>query len=314
MIQLCSRTVLTHSDDGTTGFFQSDILQQKIEKSCLASGLNAPWIAEDIALSVEYSLGEIGRDKIFTDSEIDAVVVKILHEAGLGTVATHYQLDLANKENDISFAPSNIKDIVDRYLHIESPELEYIVDKVVKAGKKLLLKDASPTLILELAKHYLHSNIIKDASFLKKEAELCPWLISKEDILSETSGKTAVLINSEIIELSGISRLFPSIRIKIRFANFADFLGFTPPVPELVLFSSLHDLASSIDNLIDTTEKIASRISQEKENLPVYLMFSDAPEFTEHWLGGNWNDNKHCFEDLVAELKGQLTNQVFTYT
>ncbi len=316
MIQLCNRAVLTLQDDGSTDFFQTDILQDRLESSCRAAGLNDTWIAEDIALSVEYSLGELGNDKVFTDTEIDSIVVKILQEAGLGAVATHYQLQPSNQEKHLSFKPSAISEIAARYLHLEGEKLEFVVRKVSDAGRKLFLEESSPTLILELAKHYMNDKTfpLANSSSLPKELHSCPWLISREDMINKVSPKTAELIAAEVIGISGISRLFPSLRIEIKFADFTKLLGFTPPVSELVFISSLTTLAEGIDDLAESAGKRGLELPEKLSHLPVYLKFTDAPEFTEIWLGGNWNDNRSCFEELVAELKTHLTHKVFSYS
>jgi hypothetical protein len=316
MIQLCNRSVLTLREDGSTEFFQSDNLQKKLESSCHAAGLNEAWIAEDIALSVEYTLSDLGADKVFTLPEIDSIVIKILHEAGLGAVATHYQLEQEGETNLI-FDKTNISGIIKRYLQLKEEEIASVVSMVSDAGKKLFLKEASPSLILELAKHYMNEtspSSVADSHSSPEKLNTCPWLISKEEILKNTSDKVIDFINFEVIELSDISRLFPSIRLQVKFANFAKHLGFTPPIPELLIVSFLAGLADTIDDIIQTAENIGSEVPEIPEDLPVYLKFADAPLFTETWLGGNWSNNKTCFEELVSELKELLKHEVFTYS
>jgi len=317
MIQLCNRAVLTLREDGSTDFFQSDLLQEKLESSCRAAGFNETWIAEDIALSVEFTLAELGKNKVFTNSEIDAIVIKVLQEAGLTTVATHYKHKQENPEPEILFSSDAISEIIERYLHLEGEELSRTIEKVSDAGKKLLLQNTSPTLILELAKHY-----INDRSSLPSPDELrsrsdslhsCPWLISREQIEQKVSGSTAKMVSDQVLKISGISRLFPSIRIEITFAKFAEILGLTAPIAEFHLFSHLANLAKSVDDIIETSKHLSTRLSEKSDFPPVYLKFRDAPQFTEIWLSGNWEENKECFEDLVTELKDLLKNEVFSY-
>ena len=317
MIQLCNRAVLTHREDGSTEFFQSDILQKKIESSCHAAGLKETWIAEDIALAVEFSLGELGNENIFTDAEIDAIVVKILQEAGLGSVATHYRRLQDNPEPEISFTPSAIKDIVGRYLHIELQQLDNIVEKVTDAGRKLLLKNASPTLILELAKHYMDDLSylsLQPKKSLSERLNSCPWLVSRESILQKISGRTSELIASEVLKITGISKLFPSIRIEIAFANFAEISGLVAPVTDFTIYSYLANLAEAVDNIINIAKELSRPLPELNSDLPIYLKFIDAQLFTDEWLGGNWSESKECFEELVVELKALLQNDVFSYS
>ena len=132
--------------DGSTEFFQSDKLQEKLEISCRAAGLTKTWIAEDIALSVEFSLGELGNDKIFTDSEIDSIVIKVLQEAGLAAVATHYKHQQENPEPEISFNSETITEIVIRYLHVDEKHLEDIIGIADRFDGEILLAGLGPAL------------------------------------------------------------------------------------------------------------------------------------------------------------------------
>jgi hypothetical protein len=315
MIQLCNRAIFTLREDGSTDFFQSDLLQEKLELSCRAAGLNETWIAEDISLAVEFTLAELGNDKVFTNSEIDAIVIKVLQEAGLTAVATHYKHRQENPEPQISFTTETISEIVDRYLHPDEKDRADIISKVSDAGKKLLLTNASPTLILELAKHYMDDQTSRSSKETPLPASLhsCPWLISRQNIEQKVSGTTAKMISDQIIKISGISRLFPAIRLEITFAKFAESSGLTAPVTDFILFSYLANLATALDDIIDTAKHLATALPDKLESPPIYLKFSDAPQFTEVWLSGNWEENKECFEELVAELKSLLKNEVFSY-
>ena len=317
MIKLCNRAVLTHKGDGSTEFFQSDLLQKKIETSCHAAGLKETWIAEDIALAVEFSLGELGNESVFTEPEIDSIVVKILQEAGLGSVAQHYRRLQDNPEPEISFTPSAIREIVVKYLHFDSEQLDDIVEKVTDAGRKLLLKNTSPTLILELAKHYIDDQTYitqhSDKS-LSERFNSCPWLVARESILQKISGMTSELVASEVLKVSGISKLFPSIRIEISFANFAKNAGLLAPVTDFTIFSHLANLAEALDDIINVAKELSLSHPKLNAAIPIYLKFIDAQLFTNEWLGGNWSESKECFEDLVVELKELLQNDVFSYS
>jgi hypothetical protein len=316
MIQLCNRAVLTEGKDGSTEFFQSDKLQEKLESSCRAAGLTETWMAEDIALAVEFSLGELGNDKKFTDSEIDSIVIKVLQEAGLGSVAAHYRHQLDNPESEISFNAETIEEIIKRYLHVDKQQLNDIVSKVSDAGRKLLLTNASPTLILELAKHYTDDKSFFTAETkpaLSNKFHSCPWLISREDIIRKISGDTSKMVAEEVLKVSGVSRLFPSIRVEIAFAKFAESSGLTAPVTEFFLFPYLANLADAVDDVIKCTSALALQTPEIDEQFPVYLKFIDAPLFTEKWLSGDWKESRTCFEELVTELKALLKNSVFSY-
>ena len=311
MIQLCSRAVLTKNSDGTTAFFQPDKLQEKLASSCRAAGMNDAWIAEDIALSVEFTLGELGKGKVFTNAEIDSIVVKVLHEAGLGAIAIHYRQLQDNSEEELSFKRDKITEIVNRYLQVDKEYSESIISQVEDAGRKLLLKQASPTLILELAKHYMNETPLL-ATQAPSSLESCPWLITKEAILKKISGDTSKLIAAEALSPSGISRLFPSIRVEVKFAKFAEEFNLTPPTADFLLISYLQNLADALDDIIETTQHLTTNLPTKQDNIPVYLKFVDAPGFTEQWLGGNWNESTSCFEELVTELKELMKNDIFS--
>ena len=316
MIQLCSNAVQTFLDDGSTGFFQPDILQKKLEASCRAVGFSNTWIAEDIALSVEYTLTTLGHNKIFTDTEIDSIVLKVLRESGLGTVADHYILDTSDNERNIPFSPADITEIIEKYLHPEKNRLEALMISVLNAGKRLNLKNVSPSLILELAKHYTadHSlNKLHTVETISDDLYSKPWLVKREKLIENISIPTLDFINRGITDISGISRLFPSIRIEIKFAEFANFLNLTPPVAEFAIISSLSLLSDRVDDLSSSATAALNQIPGTPRDIPVYLKFKDAAEFTTVWLGGNLNDDRRCFEELVSELKALIHPEIHTF-
>ena len=314
MIQLCNSSIITVSENGTTKVFEPEEIQAKLVKSCIASGIRDPWIAEDIALSVEYSLGELTSSKVFTLPEIDSFVVKVLREVGLKEVADHYVTVQHAGLKTIPISMDKISDTVSRYLGLEGQELYTTSQKVQKACTLLGLKEIFPSLILEFAKHYHHENFnaaTKHISLPSSTAADGIWALGSEEVLSTVSEETSKMIKAGIIGTSGVSKLFPSIRIDISFANFATFLDLKPPITELAIIPFFDKLATAVDDIVDSTENIYfASCKSEVEELPVYLKVTDAVLFSTEWLGGEWPDASHCLREIVFFFIEMLSRQV----
>ena len=84
MIKLSDGAIMLIRPDGSQVEFEADELQSGIIRGCLAAGTRDLWIAEDIALSIEYAMALPGnRGRIFTVSEINSLVIKILEETAI---------------------------------------------------------------------------------------------------------------------------------------------------------------------------------------------------------------------------------------
>lgn len=313
MIKLCNSSIISVSVNGTTKVFEPEEVQEKLVKSLIATGNRDTWIAEDIALAVEYSLGELGPTKVFTVPEVDSFVVKILREVGLSDVADHYGTVQHAGLKTVSISQEKISDTVARYLGVEGPELFSTVEKVAKACNALGLKDAFPSLILELAKHYHHEDFeaaTKYVSLPSSSSAEEVWCLMSEQIISTLAEETVEMIESGIIAVSGVSKLFPSIRMDVNFANFASSFSLEPPVTELALVPYLDRLAVALDEVVTTTESLYCASIDEEVNLPVYMKFTDAMLFSTEWLGGEWPESAQCLEDIVGLLVDMLNCQV----
>ena len=320
MIQLCGRILRIQKEDGTTDFFQSSELQRKLEQSCRAAGLQETWIAEDITLSIEHSLREIAGEKLFTAAEIDSIVLKVLREAGMGAVATHYQLQQNIPEKSLELTEENIGSIIVKFMQIPDSAVEALTAKTLNAGARLSITSASPTLILELARHYIEE-VEKTVAAAGEHCSApyngtSPWFVSESEIRDSLSGETEILVGRGIIKFYGISRLFPSLKIEINLAKFAEFRGFTPPLAEFAFIPSVSILARSVDEVIKTAMNQIKSEGRPKDypEIPINIKFPDARKFTEKWLCGNLDDNRTCFEEIISELTALIESKIATYS
>ena len=82
--------------DGTREPFDATALQTRLIGCFLAAGRSdSSFMAEDIALAVEYTLSHVERpEPVFGRGEIDAAVIRLLEEAGLPDVAKIFRRGL----------------------------------------------------------------------------------------------------------------------------------------------------------------------------------------------------------------------------
>lgn len=313
MIKLCSSSVITVAEDGATRVFEPEEIQEKLIRSFIAAGMRETWIAEDIALSVEYSLNDLASSKVFTVQEIDSFVVKVLHEIGLLAVAEHYSNIETKSLKTIPVSLDRISAVISRFLGMEGQELAKTAGKVLKACNTLGLKEAFPSLILELSKHYHHEHFSAVTSHISigcgKLAEGV-WAVSAADILKRLPEESAKMVADKICSFSGISKLFPSIRIDINLANFAGNLAVDPPITELVMMPFFEELANGINQIIIEAEKLYRKECGENDKLPLYLKFTDAMLFATEWLGGEWPETAQCLGEIVTNLTDLMGREV----
>ena len=315
MIQLCNSSVITVSEDGTRKVFEPEEIQAKLVRSCIASGIRDTWIAEDIALSVEYSLGELASSKVFTMSEIDSFVVKVLREVGFVEVADHYSTMQHSGLKTVPVSMDKISDIVSRFLGLENQELYSTSLKIQKVCTVLGLKEVFPSLILEFAKYYHYENfdaVTKHISLpLSSTTAEGVWAVRAEQIISTLSKETFKMIKEEIITVSDVSKLFPSVRINLSFANFATALALEPPITELAIIPFFDKLAIAVDDIIKSTESVYfASCESSVDELPIYMKFTDVVLFSTEWLGGEWSNASHCLKEMVFSLTEMLNRQV----
>ena len=78
--------------EGLQQLFDPEKLQQSLQSSFIAAGNPDGYLAEDIALSVEAAMLDGARlGRFFTQSEVDAAVIRILENAGFAEVARIFQ-------------------------------------------------------------------------------------------------------------------------------------------------------------------------------------------------------------------------------
>ena len=102
--------------DGSCEPFDAMALQTRLIGSFLAAGRgDSSFMAEDIALAVEYTLSHVERpEPVFGRGELDAAVIRLLEEACLPDVAKIFRKGLAETSLLVSAYPATLSDLLSR--------------------------------------------------------------------------------------------------------------------------------------------------------------------------------------------------------
>jgi transcriptional regulator NrdR family protein len=305
MIKLSKSSIQILAPDGTRYNFETEQLQEKLISCCIAAGISSPWIAEDIALSVEFSLNEISRSGVFTQAEIDSFVLKVLREVGYSEVAGHYSASISKSLQTIPVTEKYIKDSVSRYLALTGDDLNKNSKKVFLACKNLGMKEVFPTLILEIAK-YFHFNQFKleTASVQmienRKQSDSV-WSVSPETLAVGITNSNSAILLEKIVTVSGISSLFPAVKINASLGALAEYHNLQKPLTELTVVPYLQPLADAVDFLADLSFSLYSE-NGGGGSLPVYLRFQDTISFAAEWMEGSSSSDADFIISYILEM------------
>ena len=313
MIKLADNSIMLTDSDGITSVFDPERLQSRIIQSFLAAGITESYLADDISLAVEFSLQKSKRkDKVFTFSEINSSVVRILKDTGFPEIAAIFMRNNACSQLTITPEFNTIKQLLQKHFGINLNSIDELTGKVVSAAQHLNIKNAAPELFIELAKHYeieeFAGEDIEPVSLDAWEQDN-RWLVSAKTLEQELAVSARVLIDAGVIRLTGVSGMFPSIRIFFMINEFCRFHGLIGPLTEMVLIPYLFLAGKAIDNCVATTDCLAAE--QGQKELPIFITVPDMSSFAAQMLDASWPEVEKDCREMISPLCNSLSRPVF---
>jgi len=311
MICLSSSVVIVMANDGTKRRFEPEELQARLIRSCLDSGIKDYWLAEDLTNAVENALVfQSNSGIIFSESEINSFLIKILEDAGYPNVAENFRGKSKIISENITLSDDVVKKLFNTQFGIKDEDLTRLSEKVLNACDSLAVSSAPPSLLLELARYYRKSDIsvpkLKRLNYMNVAAT--PWILPFHEILPLLSVDTQKLIKLGLIDVAGISRLFPSIKINLKLEVLAEYYNLQPLITELVLFPCFDIVIESINEVITRINRHFALMEDESigKTLPVYLRFSDIYGFSKKYLGVRMPVGEKFCKDIAVMMAESL--------
>ena len=313
MICLSASAIMVLMEDGSKKQFDPEELQNKLTKSCHSAGMKDFWLAEDMTNAVENALRyQSERGIIFTEHEISLFVEKMLEQAGHKEVSVKFRLLGKTGDEEKLFSREAISKFLKTNLNFNDGEALAASKKVLRACGSLGIKNPPSGLILEFAKYYktTTSETQKITPIGRTGIQLSILILQRKEILPLLSDKTNELIDYGIIDISGVSTLFPSIKIDIKFEALAKFCGLDGLLTEMAFFPCFDIAAAAINEIIPIVKNKLITHKEIRQEIPVFLRFSDMYPFCEKFFGVEFPEGEGFCKELALAFTETLKHPV----
>ena len=303
MLSITDNFLYVIDSEGRQQLFDVDKLKSALLEAFESSGSSNGYLAEDIACAVEAAMAESLRsERIFTQSEVDAAVTRILENAGYANVAQVFRRANSHLYIALDANKSDAEALIIRHLGVQAPLAETLADKVVEALKQLNITSASPALYLELARYYEHHTLpaaVPLAGSVSSGGSKI--LLSSADIVRLLPENLKELYQDKIITLSNISRLYPNFRLSLNLAKLAEKYDLTSPVTELQLAPALYDAGEKTGMFLNI---LCEHL--QVETLPLYLVLTKLDIFAERYLGTIYPEGRLTALEMASLFRNAL--------
>ena len=287
--------------DGSCELFRMEELQNRLFGAFVAVGRSdCASLAEDIALATERALRDCDRPNLtFGRGELDAAIVRLLENAGYPQAAQVYMRRGVSSVITIDTgAKAEIALLLRKHLSCSEVRFNHIVDAVMQSMQKAEISAATPTLLLEMGRHF-------EREYREAPLQLpLPQMPSfdRESLLPLLSAETARLVGRGILRVAGIHTLFPSLRFYCLLNDFAAEKNYLPPVTELEIIPDLRQ----IGRMIDEMRVVINRALDLPEPLPCLLTLPDLPEFVGHYF----EQERSGIAPVAGELADVIASEI----
>ena len=295
--------------DGSREPFDPMALQTRLIGCFLAAGRNdSSFMAEDIALAVEYTLSHVDRpEPVFGRGELDAAVIRLLEEAGLPDVAKIFRKGLAETRLLVSASPETLSDLLRNHLACSPERFDRVLYLTLEAAQKLSFSETSPHLWLELARHFEREMAEEDPPYQEMPLERT---LTRDEIASLLPPDALALYKAGVLRINGITTLFPCIHFYFMMNAFAETIHLEIPTLELLLEPQLYQLSRILE---DTRQVITCQLAQ-KDPLPCILTIPDMLDFISTYLESTSSGSEKIAVELASVLASELKSDLFKVT
>lgn len=307
MIQTASHPVLL-LDGGEQAIFDPRVLRDELARCFLGAGLEEScYLASDIAHAVEYALEHADRpDGVFSRAELDDMVVRILENTGYGEVSALYRRGApARCRTTCAADAASVGLVLKRHFAGSAEHLAHLSEQVAAALAVLRAPEASPELMVELARHYdavsPESPLPVPASAARRLDE--HFILTPQEVRTGFPGGVPGL-GEGVCRLHGVGRLFPSVRIAFLLTRFAQSRGWEPPVLEMMIQPELAAAGRALETARARILALyREAVGQPEAELPFYLAIPDMDDFIAGYLqssGDGAAGLRRTIADMVA--------------
>ncbi len=310
MVKQAEKIIFIQDFDGEQKPFNPVELQARLIQCFLDAGLrDSSYMAEDIALAVEYALRNSPRpEPVFGRGELAAAVIRMLEETGFPEVAALFRSSGGDRQISIDTEPGPVSGLLAKFLACSPERLERITELVCNGMKKLEITEASPHLLLELARHYEHLTPAPPPEPPATASFAGDKLPANEDELARLlPEQTQYWIKRNVLRINGISTFFPCVRFFFMIHRYAAEIKLPAPVTELEVMPHLYEMANLLEMCRDAIERKLDPV----EPLPIYLSIPDMSSFITHYLGGEWPKSERLGRELAAALASGFRREIY---
>ena len=283
--------------DGSKEKFDLSELQSRLFGCFVSAGRSdSAHCAEDIALALDVSLRDIERpDATFGRAEINMAIIRFLENAGFPEVAKLFArsgltaiitISTDSRESLVHLLRSHIASSPERF--------EKIIDLIMQSMRKLEIKEASPNLLLEFARHYDRELACSPCD----APEMVQAQFSSDDWLPLLEPEGAELVEKGILRVGGVDTIFPSIRFYFVICDYGKLKNWGIPATELEVEPDLLDAG----RIIESVRAVIDRAFGGKEPLPCTLAIPDMPDFLRDYFQIDINKMEPKAKELAALL------------
>lgn len=303
MLSITDNFLYVIDAEGRQQLFDVDKLKCALQDAFESSGNSNGYLAEDIACAVEAAMAESFRiDRIFTQSEVDSAVTRILENAGYANVAQAFRRANSHLYIALDVNRADTALLISRHLGVQEPLAGKLAGQVVGALQQLNIASASPALYLELARYYEHHWLPAEPALTGKVAGgESKILLSSSEALALLPKELETFWLNKVITLSNVSRLYPNFRLSLNMAKLAEMLELNAPVTELQLAPALYEAGEKTGRFLNILcEHLRMDI------LPLYLVLTKLDVFAERYLGTVYPEGRLTALDMASLFRNAL--------
>ena len=301
MVQSVEKQIFVRDADNGVVPFNAGELQTRLIGGFLATGLREDsYMSEEIALALEYTLLNSPRPElIFSKSEIDTAVIRLLESIGFPEVAQVFRRNGSETLLRISVDKETVNSLLVSHLGCSLGRVEHITGLVTGALEKLGIASATPHLVLELARHYERDLAEDDFAADNLPLPQSPrQTLSRQEIYALLPAAAKELVEAGVLRINGITTLFPSVRFFFFMKEFAKLRKLSVPVTEL----EIEPLLYAAGNVLEEARQVIDDALHCPEALPCCLSLPDIFDFLESCAGSSPDQR------LAMELASALTD------